>query len=176
MVMLNHVVEHLHDSPRDLLNDLLTLVKPSGLLFITVPNAGNVRKRLDLLRGKTNLPPYEGYYWYPGRWRGHVREYVRGDLTQLCRYLGCEILELNGCDHMLQRLPPWAEAIYLALTAVFPGLKDSWTLVARKRPAWVPRKSLSENDSGALLARSAGYDYKGQLPRRGGSGGRASGL
>ena len=70
MVMLNHVVEHLHDFPRDLLNDLLTLVKPSGLLFITVPNAGNVRKRLDLLRGKTNLPPYEGYYWYPGRWRG----------------------------------------------------------------------------------------------------------
>ena len=59
MIMLHDVLEHLHDSPRDLLNDLLELAKPEGLLFVTVPNAVNIRKRIDVLRGKTNLPSFE---------------------------------------------------------------------------------------------------------------------
>ena len=58
MVMSHDVLEHLHHSPRDLLNDLCELIKPNALLFITVPNAVNIRKRIDVLRGKTNLPDY----------------------------------------------------------------------------------------------------------------------
>ena len=46
MVMLIAVIEHLHSSPRDLLNNLLELVKDEGILFITVPNAVNIRKQL----------------------------------------------------------------------------------------------------------------------------------
>ena len=38
LVMLNDVIEHLHDSPRELLNDLIILIKPGGYLLITVPN------------------------------------------------------------------------------------------------------------------------------------------
>jgi SAM-dependent methyltransferase len=55
MIMLHDVLEHLHDSPRDLLNDLLELAKPKGLLFVTVPNAVNIRKRIDVLFGRTNM-------------------------------------------------------------------------------------------------------------------------
>ena len=83
MIMLNAVLEHLHDSPRPLLNGLVHLLRPGGLLLITVPNAVNIRKRVAVLIGKTNLPPFDSYYWYPGHWRGHVREYVKGDLESL---------------------------------------------------------------------------------------------
>ena len=74
MVILLDVIEHLHDSPRTLLNDLVDTLKDGGLLFITVPNAGNIIKRIDLLLGKTNLPPFDGYYWSPDPWRDHKRE------------------------------------------------------------------------------------------------------
>ncbi len=141
MVMLNDVLEHLHDSPRDLLNDLLELLVPSGYLLITVPNAVNIRKRIDVFFGRTNLPGFEGYYWSPGAWRGHNREYVKRDLALLSEYLGLEVLELRGCDHMLEKLPRFALPAYRSVTALFPGWKDSWLLVARKSAGWSSRKT-----------------------------------
>jgi SAM-dependent methyltransferase len=159
MIMVQDVLEHLHDSPRDLLNDLLELAKPNGLLFITVPNAVNIRKRINVLFGKTNLPRFEGYYWYPGHWRGHIREYVRNDLVKLSEYLNLEVLELRSCDHMLQKLPISIRPAYLFITSVFQGWKDSWLLVARKRQDWSVKKSLSQNEFAKIMAKSMFYDY-----------------
>ncbi len=159
MIMLHDVLEHLHDSPCDLLNDLLELAKPEGLLFLTVPNAVNIRKRIDVLLGRTNMPHFEGYYWYPGFWRGHVREYVREDLVMLSKYLNLEVLELRGCDHMLQKLPAAVRPAYLLLTKVFTGWKDSWLLVARKKQDWVPRKTLPQEELACILGKSTSYKY-----------------
>lgn len=159
MIMLHDVLEHIHDSPRDLLNDLLELSKPNGLLFVTVPNAVNIRKRIDVLFGKTNLPRFEGYYWYPGTWRGHIREYVQNDLVQLSEYLNLEVLEMRGCDHMLQKLPGGIRSAYLLVTSIFQGWKDSWLLVARKKQDWIPKKTLPKNELERILGKSTSYDY-----------------
>lgn len=159
MIMLHSVIEHLHNSPCDLLNDLLELAKPDGLLFVTVPNAVNIRKRIDVVLGKTNMPPFEGYYWYPGDWRGHVREYVRGDLVALAQYLNLEILELRSCDQMLQKLPATIRPAYLFITHFFRGWKDSWTLVAKKKTDWKPRKELSRDELGNVLGTATSYQY-----------------
>lgn len=159
MVMLHDIIEHLHDSPRDLLNDLLELVRPGGLLFVTVPNAVNIRKRVDVLFGRTNLPPFETYYWYPGHWRGHVREYVQDDLTKLASYLNLKVLELRSCDHMLQKVPRPVRPAYLAATRIFRGWKDSWLLVAKKPAGWSPTKALSRGELAGILGKSTGYEY-----------------
>jgi SAM-dependent methyltransferase len=159
MIMLHDVLEHLHDSPRDLLNDLLDIAKPKGLLFVTVPNAVNIRKRIDVLLGKTNLPRFESYYWYPGSWRGHIREYVQNDLVTLSDYLNLEVLELRGCDHMLQKLPRSIRPAYLLLTRIFPGWKDSWLLVARKKKSWSVKKTLPQNELAGILGKITSYDY-----------------
>lgn len=151
MIMLHDVLEHLHDSPRDLLNDLLVSARDEGLLFITVPSAVNIRKRLDVLRGRTNLPHFDGFYWYPGPWRGHIREYTKGDLEKLSEFLDLDVLELRGCDHMVHRFPPPLRSLYLWCTAPFPNLKDTWTLVARKRPGWRPKKSVSPEQLRKIL-------------------------
>ena len=74
MVMLHSVLQHLHNSPRDLLVGLIERIRTGGYLFITVPNHVNLRKRLAVLRGKTSHASYVLYYWYPGRWRGYFRE------------------------------------------------------------------------------------------------------
>lgn len=151
MVMLHDVMEHLHDSPRDLLIDLLELTKPEGLLFITVPNHVNIKKRLKVLRGQTNLTNYATFYWSQSPWRGHIREYVRDDLVKLCEFLGLDILELRGVDHMLQRIPAKALVPYLAVTRLLPDWKDSWLLMARKPKRWEPRRSLSPSEQSQVL-------------------------
>jgi len=143
MVMLHDVIEHLHDSPRTLLNDLVDTLTDGGLLFITVPNAGNIRKRIDLLLGKTNLPPFDGYYWSPDPWLGHNREYVLGDLKKLANYLGLEIIELKAVDHMLtlEKIPKILIPFWKAMTILFPSWKDSWSLLAKKPIGWLKNRN-----------------------------------
>lgn len=138
VVMLNDVLEHLHDPPRELLNDLVNLLREDGLLLVTVPNAVNLRKRFDVIRGRTNHPRFDTYYWYPGPWRGHVREYTRRDLELLAHYLDLEVLELTGCHHMLHVLGSVQRAIYRIATTLAPDSRDSWRFVARKKQGWSP--------------------------------------
>jgi glycosyltransferase involved in cell wall biosynthesis len=140
LIMLNDIVEHLHNSPRSLLNNLLELVKEDGFLLITVPNAVNIRKRIEVLLGRTNYQNFDLYYWYTDPWRGHVREYTKGDLRLLAANLGLAVVELQSCDHMLRRIPASVRAPYLAVTGVFRGWKDSWLLIARKEKGWKPRE------------------------------------
>lgn len=145
-VMLHHVLEHLHESPRELLNTLLGLLRVGGVLIVTVPNAVNLRKRLSVLRGRTNLAPYDHFYWHEGPWRGHVREFVRDDLVQLARYLGLELLEVGSYHAMIQVVPRRMRAIWKAVTALAPGCRDSWYLAARKPAGWTARLTLPEGD------------------------------
>lgn len=142
MVMMHDVIEHLHDSPRELLNDLVERLRPGGLLFITVPSAVNIRKRIDVLFGRSNLPRYDTYYWYPGPWRGHVREYARGDLEALNTFLGMNLVELHPCHHMLSVVPKRILPLYRAVTAVFRDWRDSWCYVGRKPLDWKSRREV----------------------------------
>lgn len=133
MIMLHDVLEHLHSSPKSLLENSLDMLKPGGCLFITVPNAVNIRKRIGVLFGKSNMPAYETFYHYKGPWRGHVREYVKDDLKQLSRYLGLETVELKGCDHMTYKLHPLLKPAYKAVTFIFNSWKDTLCFIGKKR-------------------------------------------
>lgn len=155
MVMMNDVLEHIHDSPRDLLNLLVDGLKEGGHLFVTVPNLANIRKRLDLMRGKSNLAQYDMYYWYRGPWRGPKREYVRDDLESMCENLGLNIVELEAVHHMLQRLPGFAKLPYKLVTSLFPDWRDSWLLVAQKPVGWTPRTTISDDEFAKIYGRSS---------------------
>jgi ubiquinone/menaquinone biosynthesis C-methylase UbiE len=52
-----HCIEHLHGSPRLVLEAAMRVLKPKGIMIIEVPNAANVRKRLAVLCGRTNYGP-----------------------------------------------------------------------------------------------------------------------
>ena len=147
MLMLHDVLEELHDSPRHLLIDLLARVREGGYLFITVPNHVNLRKRLSVLRGRTNNPRFEVFYWYPGqKWRGPVREYSRGDCEALAHALDLDVVELTGAHHMLGQVPPRLRRAYLAVSRMMPNTRDTWSMVARKRAGWAPRRDLDGDE------------------------------
>jgi len=135
-VMLCDVIEHLHASPRALLGAAIDLLQDDGWLVISVPNALNLRKRIDVLRGRTNYPPYEQFFRSGDSWRGHVREYAWRDLEELARRLGLVDASVHGHHHMLGVLPAWARTPYAAVTAPFPSLRDTLVLCGRKPRGW----------------------------------------
>jgi SAM-dependent methyltransferase len=160
MVMLSHVIEHFHNSPRETLNDLVELLKPGGILYIAVPSAVNIRKRIQVLRGKTNYGDFDHYFWYPDPYRDHVREYVKDDLKKLAKNLNMEVLELKGRDHMTARLSRKIQPLYLAITKFFPAWKDSWILVAKKPKDWEPIRNLPKDEFNKLMNKTTSYKYE----------------
>jgi 2-polyprenyl-3-methyl-5-hydroxy-6-metoxy-1,4-benzoquinol methylase len=164
MVMMNDVLEHIADSPRDLLLDLVKGIKTEGYLFIYVPNLANIRKRLDLLRGRTNLPRFDLYYWYQGPWRGPRREYVRDDLLRLTKHLGLELTSLHTVHHMLHRVPRPLRGFYRFVTSIFPDWRDTWVLVAKKPSAWNAKHSLSDSEFGEIYGQVNKKSLYGGVP------------
>jgi len=152
MIMLHHVLEHLKDSPRDLLNALLQKLKPEGFLYVTVPNAVNLRKRLAVARGRTNYSAYASYYWAQNEYRGHIREYVRNDLVEMARFLGLEVVEAGHYNHFLHAVPKRLRFGVNLLCRAVPGFCDSCSLVARKPRSWSPKDSLTPEERDALDA------------------------
>ena len=138
VIMLHDVLEHFHSSPREILNLLVGCLNPNGYLVVTVPNAGNIKKRLKLLFGYTNYGRYDYFYWYPGPWNGHVREYVKGDLKQLNYFLKLKPKLLTSYHLQLDVLPSLLHLPFKLLTTFFPSFRDSWMMISQKTNKWKP--------------------------------------
>ena len=105
---------------------MLKLPNSTGMLYVSVPNAGNIREMISLLIGGTNHPHYDHYYWHPHPYRGHVREYVKGDSIIMAKWLDLEILELIDMNQMLAALNPvskimWKHIYFAFLVAKIHG-------------------------------------------------------
>jgi 2-polyprenyl-3-methyl-5-hydroxy-6-metoxy-1,4-benzoquinol methylase len=144
MVMLHDVIEHFADSPRELLLSLIGILKPGGYLYISVPNAVNLRKRLLVLSGRTNYPRFPAFYWSGPCWRGHKREYVKGDLELLCAYLGLNPVLLRGEHHRLDALPRWSQGLYRMTVGRIDSLRETLSLIGQKGANWRPVEITAE--------------------------------
>lgn len=130
-----HCLEHLHQSPKGVLESAMRVLKPGGTLLIEVPNAANARKRVALLFGRTNYLPYQLFY-YSADYRGHIREYVSDDLYQLAHNLGAGSYRIFGNNTYGGR---WIDVIPAPLRMsldrmlkMFPGLCGALILEASK--------------------------------------------
>ncbi len=127
LVMLNDIIEHLHESPRDLLNLSIACLREGGWCVITMPKSVNLRKRLSVLFGRTNYPPAIQFFESKGRWRGHVREWTPAETGGLLRWMGLVSVTVETFHGMLGRkLPsPLLQAVYGVLTSMAPSTRDS---------------------------------------------------
>ncbi len=75
-----------------------------------------------------------------------MREYTRGDCTDLAKALGLELVELRGVHHMLHRLPPWSRRAYMAVSRLMPSTRDTWLMVARKPEGWTGKVELDDQE------------------------------
>jgi SAM-dependent methyltransferase len=159
-IILNNVIEHFHDSPGPLLNVLLKSLKVGGYIFIAIPNAVNMRKRIDVVLGKTNYPQMAYYYWATP-WRGHIREYVKDDLIQLNRFLGLVEEEISTHHYHLDKLRAFQRSIFKIVCRFFPSFRESWLYVGKKPANWTAK--LKPNDEEFDMAYGMQYfNYKNE--------------
>lgn len=93
-----HCLEHLHHSPKKMLTSAMEALKSNGELFLEVPNAVNVLKRIKVLVGKSNYLSY-GSYYDSEKYYLHIREYTTGDLEQLANNLDLKDWEIFGTNY-----------------------------------------------------------------------------
>jgi SAM-dependent methyltransferase len=133
------VIEHLHESPRQLLNAMGRYARPGGWLVVTTPNSVNLRKRISVLFGRTNYPPVGQFLNARGLWRGHVREYTLSELTHVCKDSGFEIVANRTFEHIAyERLSMPLRQVYLLLGTLLPTLRSGLLVVCRKPEGWSP--------------------------------------
>ena len=157
-IILNNVVEHFHDSPGPLLNVLLKSLKVGGHIFIAVPNAVNLRKRIDVLFGKTNYPQMAYYYWATP-WRGHIREYVKDDLVKLNSFLGLDEAEISTHHYHLDQLGPVLRRIFVTICKIFPNFRESWLYVGTKPEHWIEKSEPNQEEFEMAYGKQY-FDYK----------------
>ena len=138
--IISNVIEHLNESPRDLLNNAGLFVREGGYLFVTMPNSVNLRKRLSVLRGKSNYPSVQMFYHCIGSWRGHVREYTLPEQEYILRKNGFTICFSTTYHGMVDRTlkSQFGKYLYKTICRLFPTMRENLATVAQKPPGWKP--------------------------------------
>lgn len=148
-----HCIEHLHRSPRLVLESAMRVLKPGGSLIIEVPNAVNARKRLAVLCGRTNYGTYNSLYNSDLFW-GHVREYTIGDLRQLAHNLGPHSYRISGRNtiygHWVRKISPDIRRFLDGALRAFPSLCSALVLDITKAQSF----ELDSSKDDSELARS----------------------
>ena len=160
VVTMVNVIEHVHESPREILNFAGSYLKAGGLLLVAMPNSVNLRKRLSVLRGHSNYTPVQGFYENEGEWRGHVREFTLGETRQILEWNGFETIQMRTNHSMArQRLPnPIIFWMFKGISMVFPDFRDSLLVAARKPEGWVPREPDPAAKDRSLTASWVGHE------------------
>ena len=136
--MIHDFIEHLHETPRNLLNNAGLVVREGGYLFVSMPNAVNLRKRLSVIMGKSNYPAVEMFYHCIGPWRGHVREYTLPEQDYILRSSGF-VVRFSGTYHgMVDRKlkSKFLKRLYKGVCRFFPAMRENIATVAQKPDGW----------------------------------------
>lgn len=88
-------IEHFFD-PFYALKEINRVCKIGGILLLTTDNLTRIDSVLATLKGRSSgVPLIESSLFYEGDWRPHFREYSRGEIYQLLKWSGFEVLEHN---------------------------------------------------------------------------------
>lgn len=142
-VLLIDVIEHLHESPRGLLNYSISLLKQGGLLLIETPNCAALAKRLKVLSGRSSQVSAGFFYWNIGPYRSHVREYTRQELKQMLEYQNLRHPKIKMLNIILREesgglLGNAVTAAYKLISGLHPGFKATILASGWKPAGWQP--------------------------------------
>lgn len=85
------VLEHYPHSPHFFMSNLESLVKPSGAIYLEVPNIAYWPKRAVMLLGKSPLPDISEIYSSAVPFIGHHHEYTMVELKKLASLSALEV-------------------------------------------------------------------------------------
>jgi len=128
-VVMCEVLEHLNFNPVPVLQDIRRVIKPGGMLYLTVPNQTRLRNRWDFLCGRSIRNPVEHFINEPEA-DHHWREYTLIEIDQL----------LAICDFSIIKNYYWSEnkltinrkLLIKLLKRSIPSFRDNITAIAIK--------------------------------------------
>jgi 2-polyprenyl-3-methyl-5-hydroxy-6-metoxy-1,4-benzoquinol methylase len=123
IVLLMAILEHLNGSPKRLLERCKEILKPSGNLFVEVPNIANISKRISFfLKGKSPFPEYSDYFLSEYPFEGHNREYTFRELEYALSMTGFEIRHV---EYLNSKLFPGSKSLSHIIRGI-SKLRSNW--------------------------------------------------
>ena len=121
LILFCEVVEHLYIAPEFVLLMLSYLLKPSGTIIVTTPNAISIRKRIKLLFG---IHPFEKFRLYSKN-PGHYREYTKNELVEIGNKVDLIAKEANTINFKkpIDRIKSIKSIFFFPFT-ILPQFKD----------------------------------------------------
>lgn len=146
-VILIDIIEHLHTSPRILLNQAISLLRENGLLIVQTPNIAALKKRVNLLLGK-NFQDRDLFYWTIGEYRAHIKEYTSSDLSWLLynhHIFSIKIKMTNlGAENIIWNESSFLKRLifqgYKIITEMIPNFRDTILVYGKKPKNWIPNE------------------------------------
>ncbi|NQU60338.1 MAG: ATP-binding cassette domain-containing protein [Rhodospirillales bacterium] len=99
VVLCMSVIEHVPDTPKNLLETLTRVLKPGGRLIMDTPNLAYVSNRLKMLRGESPFPQIESQFSTEIPFKGHHREYSRPEFEWMLKSVGQTDIEFEMFDY-----------------------------------------------------------------------------
>lgn len=144
VVLLIDIIEHLHRSPRELLNYSISSLKPNGLLIVETPNTVALVKRLKVLFGKSNQVSANFIYWNIGEYRSHIREYTQSELKQILSYHNLTAVNSKMINIMIDAVgveiffKKIVVKTYKLISGLYPNFRDTILISGKKPKDWLP--------------------------------------
>ena len=124
LVVMGEVIEHLHTAPWLILRFMRALMKRDGYLVLTTPNAVDILRRLNMIRGRNPFEMLREELDNPG----HIREYTtrelvdvgsRADLTAERVFLANYFIAGSLVGDMLYRVTRFIPQLRNGITVVY---------------------------------------------------------
>lgn len=138
LILFSEVIEHLIVSPVIYLAELKRILKPTGRLMITTPNAVGLHKRIPVIFGRSPYFPvsqlYDTRYHDDSIYSRHNREFTLKELAEILEKAGFVVTRKNyfsGYGPFREKItpePPFKKGIKILtslVTFLYPKLKDS---------------------------------------------------
>ena len=160
-VIMCETLEHLPFNPVPLLDELNRMLKPGGLLYLTVPNIASLRNRVLLLCGQSICNPIADFFEQlrpnsPMTVGLHWREYTKAELEAMLGGLGFQFHSTRYYDIPGPKFRSGlGSLVKKSLLALFPALSSTVVVMAKKAARSNPKEASHIGKGTLELARSS---------------------
>jgi SAM-dependent methyltransferase len=109
LILFNEVMEHFCISPEPVMQQIISKLKPDGLLLFSVPNFATSEKRVQSIMGKNPQDPMDPRFVY----YAHHREPVMAECIDIVNRCGGIVVDYEWSDH--DCAPDWGSTLWHCL-------------------------------------------------------------
>jgi len=129
------LLEHYPHSLQTFMTNVIAMMRPDGRIYLEVPNLAYWPKRMALLRGQTPQAELADIFHSAVPFIGHHHEFTIGELRDLARLSGLEILNEDFYNYS-NNAPVWKQLVRSPLSsaafALMPASRECLAVLCRR--------------------------------------------